>query len=219
MQKISFESARSALAETKLLLDSQILADRSGYPLSRMEEIRESDIFIAIQGQNVDAHDLIDAAVQNGAALLVVSDREKLASALTRLSTRSLSWLLVTEGRAAWTVLTALSYQNPQKKLRFLGVTGTDGKSSTVWMSAQLLRKHGQKCLSLGTLGAYDGKEHWPLNHTTPDPPVFFSALSKGVHENISSVVMEVSSHSLIQEKVCNIPFATAALTSFSREH
>ena len=217
--KISFESARNALADARLLVAASrmISSDKKGFPQNRTDGLQDTDIFIAIKGEHTDSHDLIALAVRNGAGMLVIENREKLGALAT--AEHTVNWLQVSNTRAAWTILSARAYGNPEQKLQFYGVTGTDGKTSTVWLASQLIRRHQQKCLSLGTLGAYDGTTHWKLEHTTADPPVFFSALADCKAKAIPNVIMEVSSHSLIQQKVCNIKFSGAVLTSFSRDH
>jgi UDP-N-acetylmuramoyl-L-alanyl-D-glutamate--2,6-diaminopimelate ligase len=88
-----------------------------------------------------------------------------------------------------------------------------------VWLYRELLRAIGQETLTVGTLGAFLGDEQIATNHTTPDPDVLFPLLARAVKAGIKSCAMEVSSHSLVQEKIGPIQYAAAAFTSFSRDH
>ena len=88
-----------------------------------------------------------------------------------------------------------------------------------MWLYRELLRAIGQETLTVGTLGAFLGDEQIATNHTTPDPDVLFPLLARAVKAGIKSCAMEVSSHSLVQEKIGPIQYAAAAFTSFSRDH
>jgi len=216
MKKFSFQNAKEVLENSKLLLKVSKLDGISvelARPQNQVDRIQSGDIFIAFQGTKVDAHDFIARALNNGAKCLVVENEAKIPDSNT------VPYFVVSDSRAAWSVLCALAYQNPEKKMKFYGVTGTDGKTSTVWMASQLVRLHSGRCLSIGTLGIFDGTSHWNIDHTTPDPPVFFSALENANNSGISSVIMEVSSHSLIQGKLQNLNFDCAVFTSFTRDH
>lgn len=213
MQKISFETIKNILLQSKLLLKDYGDSSHNGFPQTHADKIQSGDIFIAFRGSKQDAHDYIPLAIKNGAQCLIIENEDKIPSQ------NSTPYILVSDARAAWSVLCSEIHSHPEKNLNLYGVTGTDGKTSTVWIASQLVRNNNHKCLSLGTLGAYDGSEHWNLDHTTPDPPVFYSALQHSVRKKIPSVIMEVSSHSLVQGKIQNLHYKGAVFTSFSRDH
>ncbi|MFK7873096.1 MAG: Mur ligase family protein [Oligoflexales bacterium] len=122
-------------------------------------------------------------------------------------------------GRSAWTWLCAAAYQHTHRKLTLLGITGTNGKTSTAWIASALLRSAGRKVLTIGTLGAFfDEHTREPLIHTTPDPDVLFPLLQRA-YEQQAIVVMEVSSHSIAQKKLIPLSFTGCAFTSFSQDH
>lgn len=218
MHKLSCEKIKTILAKEQLLLSSSVLStsSKSGFPIHALDKIQQDDCFIALSGTQTDGHSLIPLALQKGAQSFIFESKAKVPSSLLD---GEMSWFEVKSSRAAWSILCASSYEDPQKSLDVYGVTGTDGKTSTVWMCSQLIRNSEKKCLTLGTLGANDGQQHWPLSHTTPDPPVLFKAFDHCRTEKIPNVVMEVSSHSLVQEKLYPVQFSGAAFTSFSREH
>ena len=175
--------------------------------------LQAGDLFLAYQGVTADGHAQLAIAATLGAAFFVVEDPKKVPAGVTT------PWVAVKSGRAAWSVLAAEAFGNPQKKLTCLGVTGTNGKTSTVWMTGELLRAAGIPCLTIGTLGAYFGTDHVPTRHTTPDPDVLYALLAEAVNRGINVMAMEVSSHAIAQQKVHPIRYTSAAFTSFSRDH
>lgn len=176
-------------------------------------KIQRGDIFLAYKGVSSDGHDHIATALGLGAGLLVLEDPSKIPEG------RTPPWVQVPNGRAAWAHLAAKAFDNPQDRLKVLGVTGTNGKTSTAWMAGQLLEARGTPCLIVGTLGAYLAGEFVPTTHTTPDPDVLYSLFAAALDQGVRVVVMEVSSHAIMQEKVGPIRFTAGAFTSFSRDH
>ncbi len=135
------------------------------------------------------------------------------------LERNSVAGIQVTDSRKAWSQIASLFEGNPEQRLKLIGVTGTNGKSSTVWMLTQLLRAAGEKVLSVGTLGADLEHELIPTHHTTPDPNFFYPLLARALAEGITYVVMEVSSHSMAQGKLDPVKFDAAGWTNFTRDH
>ncbi len=179
-------------------------------------QITPGDIFLAYKGVASDGHLFIDAAIQRGASFIVIEDT---AYIQTLENKAKVPWAQVQNGRAVWAELSSKAFDHPQKSLKILGVTGTNGKTSTVWMTAEILQQYGIPCLTIGTLGARLGDEEFPTNHTTPDPDVLFSLLHLAKERGVKVVAMEVSSHALLQEKVRCLTFSGCAFTSFSRDH
>lgn len=169
--------------------------------------------FIAYQGVASDGHSFLKNAVAAEAAFIVCEKETALDG------TKNIPLFIVTNARAAWSVLTAEACGNPQDKLRMLGVTGTNGKTSTAWMTRQLLHLVGEKTVMIGTIGAWIGDEFHPTKHTTPDPDFFYPMLRKAVEAGASTCIMEVSSHAIAQEKLTPVMFDATAFTSFSRDH
>jgi UDP-N-acetylmuramyl-tripeptide synthetase len=176
-------------------------------------KVKAGGIFLAYQGVSTDGHDHIRSAIANGASLLIIESQEKVPKDL------SIDWIMVGSGRGAWAYLSALFCGNPQNSLRFFGVTGTNGKTSTVWMLKELLAKEGVPCLSIGTLGTLLSDEAIESTHTTPDPDTLYRLFGLAIANGTKIAVMEVSSHSLAQEKLLPVKFEGAGFTSFSRDH
>ncbi len=187
--------------------------DTRGVVVTDSRRLRPGDIFIAYRGVRGDAHDFLPAALANQPGLLIIEDQSKLPDTKT-------PWLAVKSGRAAWTYLAAAAHGNPQDKLTMLGVTGTNGKTSTVWMTAELLRAAGIPCATIGTLGAtYGDAKMTPTSHTTPDPDSLYAILADIVRHGTRVVAMEVSSHAIAYEKLLPIRYGATAFTSFTRDH
>lgn len=169
-------------------------------------------LFCALEGQKNDGHNLIhQIANVIGIALIerTTPEIEDLPCGLIKVSST----------RAAWAQLASFFAGHPSQNLCMVGITGTNGKTSTTWMLRSVLRSLGFKTASLGTLGLYIDDEVRDSLHTTPDPDVLYPLLQEATARGITHVVMEVSSHSLVQEKVRPIKFNAAAFTSFSQDH
>ncbi len=177
----------------------------------RLASLQPGDGFLAYAGVHVDGHQAIPQAIKQGAGFLV---GEKPAP-----TPCPIPYLQVRNARDAWAWWESLRNGHPQGSLTLLGVTGTNGKSSVVWMTRALLKLSKIPCLSIGTLGAFLGETHIKLTHTTPDPDVLFPLLEQARRAGIQYVIMEVSSHSIEQGKVGPLSFSAAAFTNFSRDH
>ena len=175
--------------------------------------VREGSAFIAVRGTERDGHDYLNAAAGAGAAAAIVQD----ASATT------LPALVVTDGRRAAAVASAAFFGWPARELQLIGVTGTNGKTTTVNMVRHLLDTTSARSASIGTLGVLVGSEAEPLpgggGLTTPGP-VELQRLFRALRDRgVRSVAMEVSSHSLDQHRVEGVLFDVAAFTNFTRDH
>ncbi|MCX6125709.1 MAG: UDP-N-acetylmuramoyl-L-alanyl-D-glutamate--2,6-diaminopimelate ligase, partial [Proteobacteria bacterium] len=168
-------------------------------------------IFIAIKGGTFDGHDFISDAVRARAALIIVETRPS--------SNIEAPTVVVASTRKAWSFCCAEAWGNPQDQLKILGITGTNGKTSTVWMIRSILDAVGVRCATIGTLGFFDGNFHTATTHTTPDPDALFGLLRLAVDRGTRVLAMEVSSHAMEQEKLGPIYFSATAFTSFTQDH
>ncbi len=212
---IKFADAVTILTQVGELVDaSQASVHDAEYTLTTDSRLSDpGHIFLAYVGATRDGPIFIPAAISKKVGALIFESES--ASDLVK----GVPWIRVKNGRAAWSWLAAAAFGNPQERLRFVGVTGTDGKTSTTWYCRQLLQQQGIACATIGTLGIWVGERFIPSAHTTPDPPSLFAALADAVKENIGVVVMECSSHAILQRKLDPIKFSAAAFTSFSRDH
>ncbi len=176
-------------------------------------EISCGDIFIAYRGESVDGHDFISDVCKKKPALIIIEDE----SAISKISHSS--WLLVENSREAWSYLCAKACGFFENDMEFIGVTGTNGKTSTVWIVKEILKKLAIPHISIGTLGIWINEDFVASKHTTPDPNVLFPLLANARARGIKLCVMEVSSHAMVQKKLSPIRFKASAFTSFSRDH
>lgn len=173
-------------------------------------EKHKNMLYIAQSGSNVDGHSFVDEAIINGAVALVVEHE---------LPHYKFPQIVVENSRIAVATIASQFYGNPKDKLKFIGITGTNGKTSCALFISQILNSVGYNTATFGTLGIYANGKHEKSNLTTPDPIFFHKTLSKLVKDNIKYIVMEVSAHSIALEKVCNINFEVGILTNITQDH
>jgi len=171
------------------------------------------DLFVAVRGWNSDGHDFLDDAEARGASVAIVED-----SART-----SLPSLVVREGRRAAAIAAATAYGDPARKLTLLGVTGTNGKTTTTSIMRHLFDDGASLSASIGTLGVLVGSEGEMLpgggGLTTPGPVELQRILRDLVDRGVKTVAMEVSSHSLDQRRVDGLEFDAVVFTNLTRDH
>jgi UDP-N-acetylmuramoyl-L-alanyl-D-glutamate--2,6-diaminopimelate ligase len=170
-------------------------------------------VFVAVRGVDRDGHAFLAAAEQGGATAAIVEDAD--ATALP-------TWV-VTDARRAAAIAAATFYGEPSRELTLVGVTGTNGKTTTVGMLRHLLDDAKVRAASIGTLGVLVGSEGVPLEGgaglTTPGPIELQRILRELVKAGVGIVAMEVSSHSLHQRRVQGVQFAAAVFTNLTRDH
>jgi UDP-N-acetylmuramoyl-L-alanyl-D-glutamate--2,6-diaminopimelate ligase len=176
-------------------------------------KVERGELFIAVRGWDSDGHDFLDAAAQRGACAAIVEDPTR----------TSLPTLVVREGRRAAAIAAAVAYRNPSEDLRLLGVTGTNGKTTTTSIMRHLFDDGGGSSASIGTLGVLVGSEGEVLpgggGLTTPGPVELQRILRDLVDRGVRTVAMEVSSHSLDQRRVDGLEFDAAVFTNLTRDH
>lgn len=171
--------------------------------------VGDGDLFCAIPGTRVDGHDFLDAVKRAGAGAAVVE----------RVIDIGLPQLAVRDARVAVSHLAALFAGDPGEALKLVGITGTNGKSTTAWLTRWVLEELGPAA-ALGTLGtvSIDGEVGDP-GLTTPDPIDLALELATLSASGAEAAVLEVSSHALDQRRADGFSFDAVAFTSFSREH
>jgi UDP-N-acetylmuramoyl-L-alanyl-D-glutamate--2,6-diaminopimelate ligase len=170
-------------------------------------------VFVAVRGHASDGHVFVSRAIDAGASLVIVEDD----------ATHSVPTLRVRDSRRAAAVAAAVFYGRPSDELRLIGVTGTNGKTTTVHLVRALLCDVGVHAASIGTLGVLVGRDGTPLDGgqglTTPGPVEMQRVLRALVDAGVRAVALEVSSHALDQSRVEGLAFDVAVFTSFSRDH
>jgi UDP-N-acetylmuramoyl-L-alanyl-D-glutamate--2,6-diaminopimelate ligase len=175
--------------------------------------VRPGEVFVAVRGVHADGHAFITQAVSAGARAVVVE--APFASPLPP----EVTVVVVRDTRRALAVLAAEFYGNPSRVLDVIGVTGTNGKTTTTRMIAAILNRSGRRCGVIGTVGALFGATTQPVANTTPLPPELQRLLAWMRDAGASSVAMEVSSHALALDRVEEVTFRIAVLTNVARDH
>jgi UDP-N-acetylmuramoyl-L-alanyl-D-glutamate--2,6-diaminopimelate ligase len=178
--------------------------------------VGEGEAFIAIPGEHHDGRNYLAAAAASGASVLLVE------AGISELQRRAAgdTPLLEVEGLASRLgEIAAGFFGRPAEAMRMVGITGTNGKTTTSRLLAQLLRSQGSPCGVVGTLGATLGNEVETALNTTPDAISLQSTLAAWRDQGVQSAVLEVSSHSLSQGRVNGIPFELALFTNLSHDH
>jgi UDP-N-acetylmuramoyl-L-alanyl-D-glutamate--2,6-diaminopimelate ligase len=175
--------------------------------------IQSGDLFIAVKGWSSDGHDFLDAAARHGAVAAIVEDPSR----------TSLPALVVRGGRRAAAVAAATAFGDPARNLTLLGVTGTNGKTTTTSILRHLFDDGHGSSASIGTLGVLVGSEGTVLpggsGLTTPGPVELQRILREVSDKGVKTIAMEVSSHSLDQRRVEGLEFDVAVFTNLTRDH
>ena len=180
-------------------------------------QVQRDTLFTALRGTRTDGHLFLTEALDNGASVLVV---EELPAALwPRVQAEGQTVIRVADCHQAVAMLASAYYQHPARQLSLIGITGTNGKTTTAYIVEAILQAAGASVGMLGTVDYRIGPKRLPSPQTTPDAPLLHDLLSQMVAAGTHYVVMEVSSHALIQERVRGCPFAVAAFTNLSRDH
>ncbi|HEU4993400.1 MAG TPA: UDP-N-acetylmuramoyl-L-alanyl-D-glutamate--2,6-diaminopimelate ligase [Gemmatimonadaceae bacterium] len=209
-------------AVTAALRNASLLIETRGQLPARIAGVEDDSrrvapggLFIAVRGSERDGHDFLERAERAGAAVAVVEDATR-----TRLPA-----IVVRDGRRAAAIVAATAYDWPVHHLRIVGVTGTNGKTTTVHMLRHLLDgpPQGRRAASIGTVGVMVGSEGQQLEGgaglTTPGPVELQRVLRQLVDANVGCLAMEVSSHALDQRRVEGLRFEAAVFTNLSRDH
>lgn len=209
---VTLELVARRLREAGLLVAPSTTDVRLAGIADDSRAVRQGDLFCAWRGTNADSHEFVPAAAHAGAAAALVE---------RPLGDVEIPQIIVTDGRSAAALSATVVYGDPQEQLRFAGCTGTNGKTTTVWILRHLLAAR-YRTASIGTLGIVmeDGQ---PIEGsetlTTPGPVELARVLRQLVDRGIEAVAMEVSSHALDQKRVNAIAFDVAVFTNLSRDH
>lgn len=184
---------------------------------SDSRNIKENGMFIAIQGYEVNGTDYIDSAIKNGAKVVMVQETVDLSKLKIP---EDITLLVVPDTRVALAMCACNFYDNPSRKFKLVGVTGTKGKTTTTFMIKKILEKQGKKVGLVGTIATYIGdKKIEDSSRTTPESIKLQKIFADMVKEKVDVVVMEVSSQSLKLNRVLGCDFDIGVFTNFAHEH
>jgi UDP-N-acetylmuramoyl-L-alanyl-D-glutamate--2,6-diaminopimelate ligase len=173
--------------------------------------VKPGYLFVAIKGFTVDGHDYLRDAIQNGATVLVGETFEGVSRDLTRVS--------VPDSRDALWNLACQFYDRPFEGMNLIGVTGTNGKTSTCYILESILTAAGATPGIIGTINYHFSGKSYETPGTTPESLDLMAYLRQMADEGVSDVIMEVSSHALDQRRTGGCPFRVAIFTNLSRDH
>ncbi len=171
--------------------------------------VTTGSMFICISGNDYDGHDFFRQAEKYG-AVAILAER-KLQTSLTQI--------IVKDCRKAMSVIADNFYGGISKKMKIIGATGTNGKTTTTHFIADILNSLGVKCGVIGTLGTHYGENFLEPTLTTPDPIVLHKTLADMYSYGYDTVVMEISAHANYYDKLYNIDFFAVVFTNFTRDH
>ncbi|MBO5478334.1 MAG: UDP-N-acetylmuramoyl-L-alanyl-D-glutamate--2,6-diaminopimelate ligase [Clostridia bacterium] len=184
---------------------------------SDSRNIKENGMFIAIHGFETDGNNYIPDAIKNGAKVIMVDNSTNLKELNLP---QEITLLVVPDTRLALSICACNFYDNPSRKFKLIGVTGTKGKTTTTFMIKKILEKAGHKVGLIGTIAIYIGdKKIKDSSRTTPESIELQKIFADMVNENVDVVVMEVSSQSLKLNRVYGCDFDIGVFTNFSHEH
>ena len=172
--------------------------------------VEEGFLFVAIEGETTDGHLFVDDAVARG-AVAIVSER---AGSRDRVT-----WVQTPDARQAAGVLSAKAAGDPAKKMDFVGITGTNGKTTTAFLVDGLLSRLNPPAAMMGTVVAKIDARTWPTRHTTPEAPTLQVFLAEALEAGCGYGVLEVSSHGLQLLRLEGTELAVAVFTNLSRDH
>jgi len=179
-------------------------------------KVSENYLYVAVEGNRFDGHNFISQAVEKGAKAIVVQNSPPEADLPL---VEKIPFFIVKDTRKALAELAAKFYGNPQQKLKFIGITGTNGKTTISYLIEAILRKNKFSVGVIGTINYRLNDEKIYSINTTPGPLELQSLLARMLERKIDYVVMEVSSHALDQERVYGIGFDYAIFTNLSQDH
>ncbi len=171
--------------------------------------VQSGDLFFCYKGRNVDSHQKIDEVVSGGAVAVITE--KKLDCNITQI--------IVDDGRAQIARAARAFYGFADKKLKIVGVTGTNGKTTTTYMLASIFKANGNSVGTIGTLGISYGDTFISPELTTPDPVYLHSIFADMLKSGVEYVFMEVSAHALHFDKIYGINFEVGILTNCTQDH
>ncbi|SVA39925.1 uncharacterized protein METZ01_LOCUS92779, partial [marine metagenome] len=173
--------------------------------------VNPGHLYIAIHGTNLDGHDFIPQAIDNGAAAIITNGRD--------VGQLPVPQIKVANPRRAASFTAAEYYGHPSKEMTVVGITGTNGKTTTTGLVSAMLKAAGEKVAQIGTLGTV--AEGYPEEKTltTPDPIALHKVLFDLRQDGFTHIVMEASSHAIDQSRVADVDFNYTVFTNLSPEH
>ena len=179
--------------------------------------VMPGDLFVAMQGETSDGNVYVEQALERGAVTIITDSPERYA-AFGR-EHPELGAALVARGRRALAQASAEIFGHPERQLALTAVTGTNGKTTTAFLTEQMLRSAGRRCVLVGTIETHVVGEVRPSPHTTPESRDLLRTFVDAVSLGATEAVIEASSHALEQERVWGVPVDVAVWTNLTHDH
>lgn len=174
--------------------------------------IKEGHLFVAMKGTQVDGHKFIPKAVELGAKAV-------LCEVIPEQTEENVTYVQVADTEDVVGIVATTFHGNPSTKLKLVGVTGTNGKTTIATLLYNMFSKMGHKCGLLSTVCNYIEDEAIPADHTTPDPIELNALLGRMVQAGCEYAFMECSSHAIAQKRISGLKFAGGIFTNLTRDH
>ena len=174
-------------------------------------KVKQNTLFIAIKGATVDGHKFIPQAIAAGATAILTEEEVELPENIAVIKVNNI--------HKAIEAMVPFFYDYPSKKMRMIGVTGTNGKTSSTYMIRDVLRAAGYKVGVIGTIKIMIEEEEMPVHNTTPDVVDLQEILAMMLAKGMDYVVMEVSSHALAMNRVAGCEYDVALFTNLTQDH
>ncbi len=197
-----------ALTNGKIVAEGEWEREISTLFIDSRQQVAKG-LFFCLKGANSDGHAYAKEAIKNGAVALV-TERQLYVD---------VPQIIVADAREALGVVSSVFYGNPSEKMKIIGVTGTNGKTTVSYMLAAILRAANKRVGVIGTLGVSYEKTHIPSDLTTPDPILLHNTLSDMYMRGVEYVVMEVSAHALYYKKTIGFRFCACIFTNLTQDH
>jgi UDP-N-acetylmuramyl-tripeptide synthetase len=221
-KKVSLEMIKKHKSEKKQSLasllkgmDHKVLSGSTDMTINGLEDrsarVKKGFLFIAVKGFSHDGHDFVTEAVKHGAAAVLVERNMKIKGAAV---------IKVRDTKKALFAIADRYYTGVKGKIKIIGITGTNGKTTTAYMVDSILRaEYGRPNALVGTIEYRIGNEKYPSLNTTPSNLVLHKLIGDAVKKKLKYFIMEVSSHALDQDRIKNIELDTAVVTNVTRDH
>jgi len=175
-------------------------------------KVTNGSVFVAIKGTQFDGHNYIEKAIQSGAAVIVGEN-------LKKFSSNSVVYISLENSRAALSIMASNFYENPSKKIKLIGITGTNGKTTVATLLYNLFQEIGYCSGLISTINIKINKKEYITTHTTPNPIEIQKILTKMVHSGVQYCFMEISSHGISQDRITGNHFAGGVFTNLTHDH
>ncbi|MGL5647719.1 MAG: UDP-N-acetylmuramoyl-L-alanyl-D-glutamate--2,6-diaminopimelate ligase [Clostridium sp.] len=174
-------------------------------------KVKENNLFVCVKGFTSDGHKFAKKAIEDGAKYIICEDIIETDEDITIIK--------VNDSRKALAIVGSNFYGNPKKDLRIIGITGTNGKTTTAFMIKKILEKANKKVGLIGTVANYIGNREIQTERTTPESLELHQLFREMVDNKVEFCVMEISSHSLELDRVYGIEFESGIFTNITRDH